>query len=132
MLTMSSRFVTFGVRCGQRRFNPMPMSQSGATAAVPLEVPGEVPAEVISQAREELQAALLFHEARLADDPEPDDISIAAHRRSAEAHEEVVAALARIEEGSFGICESCLSPIPDARLEAMPHAARCTRCAAAK
>lgn len=111
----------------------MPMSQSGATAAVPFEEPGQVPAEVISRAREELQAALEFHEARLADDPEPDDdISIAVHRRSAEAHEQVVAALARIEEGTFGICETCLNPIPEARLEAMPHAAQCTRCAAAK
>lgn len=108
----------------------MPMSQSGATAAVPS--PGEVPAEVISRAREELQAALAFHEARLAEDPEPDDISIAVHRRSLEAHQEVVAAFTRIEDGTFGICETCLSPIPDARLEAMPHASQCTRCAARK
>lgn len=110
----------------------MPMSQSGATAAVPLEVPGEVPAEVVSRAREELLAALVFHEARLAEDPEPDDISIAAHRRSQEAHEEVVAALARIEDGTFGLCQTCRSPIPHARLEAMPHAAQCTRCASVK
>lgn len=110
----------------------MPMSQASATAAVPLEVPGEVPAEVISLARKELQTALLWHEARLGEDPEPDDISIAVHRRSAEAYEEVAAALARIEDGSFGTCQTCLSPIPDARLEAMPHAARCTRCAARK
>ena len=39
-------------------------------------------------------------------------------------------ALARIEDGSYGICESCGRPIPVARLDALPHARTCVRCAA--
>jgi RNA polymerase-binding transcription factor DksA len=38
-------------------------------------------------------------------------------------------ALARIEDGSYGICDSCARPIPVARLEALPHARTCVRCA---
>jgi DnaK suppressor protein len=41
------------------------------------------------------------------------------------------AALTRLHEGSFGTCESCGIDIPTERLEALPFAATCTRCAAA-
>jgi len=34
-------------------------------------------------------------------------------------------ALRRLEEGTYGICEACGRPIPDARLEAMPAARFC-------
>jgi DnaK suppressor protein len=37
---------------------------------------------------------------------------------------EVNAALKRIEDGTYGYCVVCGKPIPDARLEAMPWAAR--------
>ena len=39
--------------------------------------------------------------------------------------EQVLAALARLEDGSYGICVDCGRPIPDARLEVRPEAARC-------
>jgi DnaK suppressor protein len=38
---------------------------------------------------------------------------------------EVDAALQRLEEGRYGICEACGRPIPDERLEAMPAARYC-------
>ena len=38
-------------------------------------------------------------------------------------------ALSRMEDGSYGICESCGRPMPVARLEALPHARTCVRCA---
>jgi DnaK suppressor protein len=38
--------------------------------------------------------------------------------------QEVNAALKRIEDGTYGRCVVCGDPIPDARLEAMPWAAR--------
>ena len=44
---------------------------------------------------------------------------------SAQQRAEVEAALARIENGSYGICVDCGQPIPDARLEVRPEAARC-------
>jgi len=42
---------------------------------------------------------------------------------------EVVRALARIADGTYGVCEHCGRPIPVARLEARPTATRCIDCA---
>ncbi len=42
---------------------------------------------------------------------------------------EVRAALARIDDGSYGICVGCGAPIPAGRLEARPMATRCVGCA---
>ncbi len=39
-------------------------------------------------------------------------------------------ALARIDAGRYGICESCGKPIPVERLEALPYATLCVDCAA--
>lgn len=39
-------------------------------------------------------------------------------------------ALAKIAEGSYGICENCGQQIAPARLEAMPEARLCINCAA--
>lgn len=38
-------------------------------------------------------------------------------------------ALERIEEGAYGVCTECESRIPKARLNAIPYAAHCIRCA---
>jgi len=37
-------------------------------------------------------------------------------------------ALARIEDGTYGICVDCGQPVPEGRLEARPEAARCVDC----
>ena len=42
--------------------------------------------------------------------------------------EEIDLALARIEAGTFGVCESCGKPIPAKRLERMPGASLCVSC----
>jgi DnaK suppressor protein len=41
---------------------------------------------------------------------------------------DVVAALQKIEDGSFGNCERCGEPIADKRLEALPFARYCIDC----
>jgi DnaK suppressor protein len=41
---------------------------------------------------------------------------------------EVREALERIQEGSFGQCESCGRAISRSRLDVLPHARRCTSC----
>ena len=41
----------------------------------------------------------------------------------------IQAALRRIEDGTFGDCVACGEPISEARLNAVPHAARCKNCA---
>lgn len=38
------------------------------------------------------------------------------------------AALQRLEEGSFGLCEDCQKPITEERLKALPFARRCIDC----
>ena len=45
--------------------------------------------------------------------------------------EEVLAALARIEDNSYGTCVGCGQQIPAGRLEARPEAARCVNCQSA-
>jgi len=42
---------------------------------------------------------------------------------------DVDAALGRLEDGSYGTCESCGQVISEARLEAMPAARLCITCA---
>ncbi len=43
---------------------------------------------------------------------------------------EVDAALARLDDGSYGLCEACGRPVAPARLEALPAARLCILCAA--
>lgn len=38
---------------------------------------------------------------------------------------DVEAALAKLDDGTYGTCEACGNPIADARLEAMPHTRFC-------
>ena len=42
--------------------------------------------------------------------------------------EEIDRALAKIEAGTYGVCEKCGEPIPRERLKALPHASLCVRC----
>jgi DnaK suppressor protein len=39
-------------------------------------------------------------------------------------------ALAKLDEGTYGVCDGCGAPIPEKRLEAMPDSALCLACAA--
>ena len=41
-------------------------------------------------------------------------------------------ALAKIDAGTYGVCEQCGKPIGEARLEAMPAARLCIECASAR
>lgn len=42
--------------------------------------------------------------------------------------EQIEKTLARMNKGSYGICETCGKPIAAKRMEALPHAARCIAC----
>ena len=44
--------------------------------------------------------------------------------------DEVLAALARLDDNSYGQCVDCGNEIPEGRLEARPEAARCVACQA--
>jgi RNA polymerase-binding transcription factor DksA len=41
----------------------------------------------------------------------------------------IQAALARIKNGTYGICVACGEPVSEERLDAVPHAPRCRNCA---
>jgi DnaK suppressor protein len=41
---------------------------------------------------------------------------------------EIDRALEKIEDGTYGLCEQCGDPIPEPRLQALPHAALCVSC----
>ncbi|NNN14308.1 MAG: hypothetical protein HKL82_00410 [Acidimicrobiaceae bacterium] len=49
-----------------------------------------------------------------------------------EALVEVLAALAKLDDGSYGTCEVCHNPIGEARLEAIPTARLCMDCVASR
>jgi len=55
-------------------------------------------------------------------------IAVAEIERDAAELNAVLAALARIEEGSYGQCTDCGGPIAFERLLAQPQAPRCIRC----
>jgi len=83
----------------------------------------------LARLRTDLEKALRFHEELLLQTPEPDDISMAVQRRSTQARDEVLAALSRMVDHTYGVCEACHLPISEERLEAMPHTRYCVNCA---
>ena len=54
----------------------------------------------------------------------------AAARSIAAALAEVDRALAKVDEGSYGLCDECGRPIGSERLEAIPAATLCVTCSA--
>lgn len=56
---------------------------------------------------------------------EMDDVALA---RAALARRQVMAALQRLDEGSYGVCLACGEAIDARRLEALPAAALCRSC----
>lgn len=75
--------------------------------------------------------------ANVDDEHDPEGATIAFERsqvdalaRSARSElDEVSAALARLDDGTYGLCEVCGQPIPLERLRARPTARTCVGCA---
>jgi DnaK suppressor protein len=105
------------------------------------EVRAELKAEAVAL-REEIAQAENQIAARLGDavseagDDEADASSklfereheLAITRNTRELLEQTEHALARIEAGTYGVCESCGKPIGKARLLAFPRATLCVEC----
>jgi len=54
-----------------------------------------------------------------------------ALREATQAHRaQVAAAVARLDEGTYGTCLDCAQPIGEARLQVRPEASRCVQCQA--
>ena len=56
-----------------------------------------------------------------------ENLALAAQLRS--QLDDVEAAIAKLDEGTYGVCEVCGRPIGEARLEVMPTARFCIDCA---
>ena len=67
--------------------------------------------------------------AEQAQERENDEVVDAIGNETAQSIKIIQAALARIEDGSYGTCKNCGEDIGEARLEAMPEATRCVQCA---
>ncbi len=63
-----------------------------------------------------------------ADDGAPDEASLARRESLQGTLEEIDAALARLDDGTYGHCEDCGEPLPEGRLEILPYARRCVQC----
>jgi RNA polymerase-binding protein DksA len=67
--------------------------------------------------------------AEQAQERENDEVVDAIGNETAQSIRDIQAALARIEDGTYGICGRCGEEISLGRLQAVPEATRCVNCA---
>jgi DnaK suppressor protein len=97
--------------------------------------------KLLKSKRDELRRKLNHRFGDVTVDREPDDegalatsnfakdLAIATIERERQELAEIEAALARIKSGEYGVCETCENPIREVRLQALPWARLCIRCA---
>ena len=66
----------------------------------------------------------------LASDARDREINLILTDRDRDKLQAIDDALARIDDGSYGVCESCESDIAEGRLEALPFTRLCVNCQA--
>lgn len=69
-----------------------------------------------------------FHMADMATDNFDREFTLGLASNEQKILNLIDAALRKIEEGSYGVCDNCEKPIPQRRLLAMPHAPLCIKC----
>jgi len=67
--------------------------------------------------------------AEQATQSENDDVLAALDDEAQHMVMQIDAALSRIDQGGYGICEGCGEPIPENRLQAAPFVTMCIGCA---
>ncbi len=67
--------------------------------------------------------------AEQAQERENDEVVDAIGNETALSIRTVAAALERIADGTYGVCENCGEDIGEARLQVVPEATRCVSCA---
>ncbi len=73
-----------------------------------------------------------FHMADLATDTYDREFSLDLASNERQLLYEIDESLKKIQEGKFGICEECKSPITKTRLKAIPYTRLCLKCQEAK
>jgi len=67
--------------------------------------------------------------AELGSDNSDQELTLSLLGSDQDVFNQIGRALTRIEDGSYGRCEECHGKIPNSRLDAIPYAAKCVRCA---
>jgi DnaK suppressor protein len=57
-----------------------------------------------------------------------EEIAISLHNNELDEYTMILKALAKLEEGTYGICTDCGQPISEKRLQLYPNATRCLAC----
>jgi RNA polymerase-binding protein DksA len=70
-----------------------------------------------------------LHQADLGSHQFEEDLTLDLLGNEEQIVEEINAALARLEQGTFGRCEECQKRISKERLQALPYARYCIECA---
>jgi DnaK suppressor protein len=70
-----------------------------------------------------------MHMAELGSENFDQELTLSLLGSERNALNQIEAAIKRVEEGSYGRCDRCSVRIPKARLQALPYAAQCVRCA---
>ena len=65
----------------------------------------------------------------LASDNADQELTASLLESDKDTLDQIEAAIQRIEDGSYGRCKGCGEQIPKSRLDAIPYAAECERCA---
>ncbi|MBI1915500.1 MAG: TraR/DksA C4-type zinc finger protein [Planctomycetes bacterium] len=70
-----------------------------------------------------------IHMADLGTDNFEQEFTLSLIQNEEHVLDEIAEALNRINQGTYGKCEECGSPIPKARLQALPYTRHCVNCA---
>jgi len=73
-------------------------------------------------------SAVPYHPADLGTDSFETSLSLALLENESSAIREIDAAIERMDQGTYGACDDCGSPIGKARLRALPQATLCRSC----
>jgi len=74
-------------------------------------------------------SAMPIHMADIGSDNFEQEFTLSLMENEEDTLDAIEAALERIEEGNYGVCEECATKIPKTRLNAIPYASHCVKCA---
>jgi len=84
--------------------------------------------EAVRKSKDEAATMDISNFADLGTDNYEQEFDLGMLEHQGEMLREIDEALERIENGSYGLCQTCGKPIPKGRLTAKPHARFCVPC----
>lgn len=74
-------------------------------------------------------SSMPIHMADIGSDNFEQEFTLSLMENDGHALDKIQSSLERIDDGSYGACEECGAKIPKSRLNAIPYAALCVKCA---